>query len=93
MGFFTSSEEDNTEEGIRARMKKEKMLFVQRLIDETEYEARITKLEAQLAALSVAPPKTANHDAQLQELDYLLSKKWISQDDYEARKKEILGEG
>lgn len=92
MGFFTSTEEDNTEEGIRARMKKEKMLFVQRLIDETEYEARITKLEAQLAALSVAPPKTANYDAQLQELEYLLSKKWISQEDYETRKREILGE-
>ena len=92
MGFFTSTEEDNTEEGIRARMKKDKMLYVQRLIDKEEYEARITKLEAQLAALSVTPPRTANQDAQLQELDYLRGKGWISQEDYETRKKEILGE-
>ena len=77
---------------IRARMKKEKMLYVQRLIDKEEYEARITKLEAQLAALSVTPPRTANQDAQLQELDYLRGKGWISQEDYETRKKEIFGE-
>ena len=92
MGFFTSSEEDNTEEGIRARMKKEKMLYVQRLIAKDEYEARILKLEAQLAALSVMPAQTANQDVQLKELNYLLGKKWISQADYEARRKEILKE-
>lgn len=92
MGFFTSSEEDNTEDGILARMKKEKMLYVQRLITKDEYETRILKLEAQLAALSVMPTQTANQDAQLKELDYLLEKKWISPADYEVRRKEILGE-
>ena len=92
MGFFTSSEEDNTEEGIRARMKKEKKIYIQRLITKDEYNARILKLEAQLAALSVTPTQTVNHDAQLKELDYLLEKKWISPADYEARRKEILGE-
>lgn len=92
MGFFTSSEEDNTEEGIRARMKKEKLLYVQRLITKDEYDARILQLEAQMAALSVAPTQTVNHDAQLKELDYLLEKKWISQADYETRRKEILKE-
>lgn len=92
MGFFTSTEEDDTEKGILARMKKEKMLYIQRLITKEEYEARILQLEAQRAALSVTPAQTANQDAQLKELDYLLGKKWISPADYEARRKEILGE-
>ena len=92
MGFFTSEPEENTEEGIHARMKKEKMLYVQRLIDKDEYEKRIMELEAHLAALSVAPPQDSNVEVRLADLKYLFDKQLITQEDYDTKKKEILGE-
>lgn len=104
MKFFHRAEEENTVAGIRSRMKKEKMLYVQRLITQEEYEARVAVLEAQLAEVTGGPsmptldfghmapppqPKPAA-DPRLKELDYLLEKNWITPEGYEARKKEIL---
>ncbi len=91
MALFTSRE-DESEESLREQRKEAEEALSRGELTQAEYDERVTQLEAQMALLSVAPAQNANAEAQLRELDYLLEKKWISAEDYEARRKEILGE-
>jgi predicted Zn-dependent peptidase len=91
MALFTSKE-DESEEELREELRQLEEELDRGSITQAEFESRRLQLEARQAMLAVAPVQNANSSAQLEELDYLLEKKWISPEDYEVRRREILGE-
>ncbi len=91
MGFFTSKDED-TEAALDAQLQEAKEALEAGEIGEEEYEARVTQLQAQRAFLSVAPARNANIDTQLDELEYQREHHWITLEEYENRRRQILGE-
>ena len=88
---FLDSRETDTEEKLDELTAQAAQALVKGESDKAEYESRILQLEARRALLLVAPAMDANADAQLKDLDYLHSKGWITDEEYQARRKEITG--
>ena len=91
MAFLTSRDND-TPESLGELLRETNEALDAGEIDEAEYQSRITQIEARQAVLAVAPVQDANTDARLKDLEYLHEKKWISDEEYEQQKREILGE-
>ena len=79
---FLDSRETDTEEKLDELTAQAAQALEKGEIDKAEYESRILQLEARRALLLVAPAK---------DLDYLHSKGWITDEEYQARRKEITG--
>ncbi len=84
--------DDESEESLMAKLRQAKADIEAGRMTRAEYDELTVQLEAQLALLDVQPTLDANAEARLADLDYLRSKGWISDEEYQSRKKEIFGQ-
>lgn len=87
-----TEKDDESEESLMTKLRQAKADIEAGRMTRAEYDALTVQLEAQLALLDVPATVDANAQARLADLDYLHSKGWISDEEYEARKKEIFGQ-
>lgn len=91
MGFFTSKDDD-TQETLELQLQEAARALEAGEMDREEYDLRVTQIQAQQALLTVAPARNANIDTQLDELEYQREQHWITLEEYENRRRQILGE-
>lgn len=91
MGFFTSKDDD-TEETLELQLQEAARALEAGEIGQEEYDLRVTQIQAQQALLTVSPTRNANIDTQLDELEYQREQHWITLEEYENRRRQILGE-
>lgn len=91
MGFFTSKDDD-TQETLELQLQEAARALEAGEMDREEYDLRVTQIQAQQALFTVSPTRNANIDTQLDELEYQREQHWITLEEYENRRRQILGE-
>lgn len=89
---FLTSRDDDTEESLGRQLAQAREDLEDGKLSQTEYDKLVLQLEAKRAMLSVTPVIDVNVEARLKDLDYLHARNWISDEEYEAKRAEILGE-
>lgn len=91
MAFFTTRDDENTDD-ITARLRDARQELELGQLTQEAFEALRTQLEAKLALFSIAPTRDENEDERLRDLEHLHSKGWISDEEYEQKRREITGQ-
>ncbi len=88
---FLDSRETDTDEKLDQLLRETEEALAAGEIDRAERDSRVMQIEARRALLEVQPTLDANAQARLKDLEYLHEKKWISEEDYQTQRREILG--